>query len=520
MALPRGAYRELENVLGSENISDDLAVLEGYSFFQGADVFGFSKKFVSRPEAVVMPGSTEEVQAVLKICNRRRIKSKAFGTGYGPWAGALSEGIILLDLRRMNRILEIDEKNRHVVVEPYVTFAQVQAEAMKRGLACCTIGSGAQCSFLASHTSMSGSGFPAVSMGISGRNVLGVEWVLPTGEVLKLGSPGFGAGWFSGDGPGPSLRGIMRGMFGACGGLGVFTKCAAKLYPWSGPTALQVNGVSPEYEVEVPPGFRYHLLHFSGWKELADAVYKISDARIAYELYKSGGSSWEPAWVATSNNEFWDNYQSGISRIPKHSVGIVLAADSPGEQQYQDKVLKRILDETGGEFLGLVEEPTFQKRILLHMLMGCHVTRQAYRLAGAFGEASIAAMDTIDVATKAAQLDEEFRRKYIEQGVIMDDGDDNCWMMPYEGGRYAHCEGLTLYDPTDEESIRGAGEVSQEGTRIAMEALLPCPLVIGPALEMIGPTLFNFHIWMHKIKRTFDPNSVSDSSFYVLVGEE
>jgi len=148
MALPREVYQMLEDILGPENISQDLGVLEGYSFYQGADVFGFKKKFVPRPEAVLLPGSTEEVQAILRICNRHKIKSKAFGTGYGPWAGAGGEGVILLDLRRMNQILEIDEKNRYVVAQPYVTFAQVQAEAMKRGLVCCMIGCGAQCSFL------------------------------------------------------------------------------------------------------------------------------------------------------------------------------------------------------------------------------------------------------------------------------------------------------------------------------------------------------------------------------------
>lgn len=520
MALTKEVYKELEDILGPENISEDLAVLEGYSFYQGADVFGFNKKFVNRPEAVVLPAGTEEVQGILKICKRYRIKCKAFSTGYGPWAGAGSEGVILMDLRRMNRILEIDEKNKFVVVEPYVTFSQVQAEAMKRGLTCCTIGAGAQCSFLASHTSMSGSGFPAISMGISGRNVLGVEWVLPTGEVLTLGAPSSGAGWFSGDGPGPSLRGIMRGMFGACGGLGVFTKCAAKLYPWPGPSVVEVNGTSPDYELEAPPGFSYHIFHFPGWKDLADAVYKISDTRIAYMLYKTGGYSWEPAWVSTSNNEFWDKYQAGSFQIPKHSLSIVLAANSPGEQQYQERVLKKILDETGGKLLSLAEEPTFQRRVLLHMIMQCHVTRQVYRPTGAFGEASVAAMDTIDAATRAVQLDEEHRKKYLERGVIMDDGDDNCWMQPYEQGHFAHCEGLTLYDPTDEESIRGAAEISQQGMRICIEEQLPCPLVIGPALEMIGPALFNFHIWMHQIKKTFDPSNVSDSSFYVLVEEE
>jgi glycolate oxidase len=51
-----------------------------------------------------------------------------------------------------------------------------------------------------------------------GRNVLGCEWVLPTGDILNLGTANREGGWFSGDGPGFSLRGILRGRAGANGG--------------------------------------------------------------------------------------------------------------------------------------------------------------------------------------------------------------------------------------------------------------------------------------------------------------
>jgi glycolate oxidase len=78
-------------------------------------------------------------------------------------------------------------------------------------------------------------------MSYSPRNVLGVEWVLPDGELLRLGTPGCGEGWFSGDGPGPSLRGIMRGASGAFGGLGVFTACDIKLFKCPGTPAKKAE---------------------------------------------------------------------------------------------------------------------------------------------------------------------------------------------------------------------------------------------------------------------------------------
>ena len=81
MSLSKDTYRELEDIVGTENISDDLAVLEPYSFAGfGGGVGGWSaeSRFLPRSDAVVLPGSTEEVQAIIKLCNRRRITSKAF----------------------------------------------------------------------------------------------------------------------------------------------------------------------------------------------------------------------------------------------------------------------------------------------------------------------------------------------------------------------------------------------------------------------------------------------------------
>ena len=114
-----------------------------------------------------MPGSTREVQAIVRLCNRRKIKCKAFSTGFGPHNAVASEGEIILDMRRMNRILDIDERNMYVVMEPYVSFAQVQAEAHKRGLNCHIPGAGSQVSALASSTSVAGHGIQGISQGIT-----------------------------------------------------------------------------------------------------------------------------------------------------------------------------------------------------------------------------------------------------------------------------------------------------------------------------------------------------------------
>jgi len=121
------AYKSLEEAVGTENVSREPAVLDGYAWqtLMNEDPDGW----VTRPEAVVLPASTQEVQSVVRACNRHGIKFKAFSTGWGAWASPSQEGVVTIDLRRMDRILEIDEKNMYAVVEPYVCGGLLQAEA-------------------------------------------------------------------------------------------------------------------------------------------------------------------------------------------------------------------------------------------------------------------------------------------------------------------------------------------------------------------------------------------------------
>jgi glycolate oxidase len=60
-------------------------------------------------------------------------------------------------------------------------------------------------------------------------------------------------------------EGILRGAAGALGGLGVFTKCAIHLHPWAGPKTIELKGISPYYETEVPPNFEYHMMEWPTW---------------------------------------------------------------------------------------------------------------------------------------------------------------------------------------------------------------------------------------------------------------
>jgi glycolate oxidase len=116
------------------------------------------------------------------------------------------DGVIQLDLKRMNKIIDIGVKNQIAIVEPYIKAIRLQTELWKQGLNVNVVSCGGTHSVLASITSGWGYGFSGPGLGYSGRNYMGAEWVSPTGEIITIGSAGHGAGWFTAEGPGPSMR--------------------------------------------------------------------------------------------------------------------------------------------------------------------------------------------------------------------------------------------------------------------------------------------------------------------------
>ena len=122
---------DLAGIVGAEYTSDDAATLEKYSR---------DGSFVQprMPTCVVFPQNTEEIQGVLKYANERMIPVTPRSSGIGSYGATIpSQGGIILDLTRMNKILEIDPRNKKVKVEPGVTWAQLQPELAKQGLMVC-----------------------------------------------------------------------------------------------------------------------------------------------------------------------------------------------------------------------------------------------------------------------------------------------------------------------------------------------------------------------------------------------
>ena len=511
------AYKALEDIVGPEFITQEPAILDTYDFVYGMEL-RYPNKFGIRPLAVIIPGSTEEVQAIVKACNRFGTKFKAHSTGFSP--GALQgEGPILsIDMRRMNRILEIDEKNMYAVVEPYVTFADLMNAAIKRGLRSYMINAGPLCSVLANATNMNGFGTSNVSAGFASRRVLAVEWILPDGEKLRLGTLGASGEWFCGDGPGIGLKGVMRGIIGPVGSLGIMTKVAIKLVPWYGPPKLKSFGKPPLYQVEIPESFKIFTYVFPSRDALYEALYLIQEEGIAYLCSRQGPFTTVAARTG-SNKEVLDVWQTpefqGMLKKLYHNMVIAIDASSPREMDFKVKCLEIIVNKLGGELVP--EDQNELTARFLHGFSGLGAVKRVFRSTGGMAS-NPSSEDSLDSVKRAHELGAEIKEKYAKKGVLLDDGDPT-WVT-LEGDMGGHMETPARYNPYNPESRKGALEFYEETGREVVKRKLGISEFEGGLRrgaivhEEAGPQCLNYHVWMKKIKKAFDPNMVGDSRYY------
>ena len=549
MTLARDVYRAFEDIVGSENIADDPAVLDSYVYslsHTAIHIGPFYGVYTPRGAAVLLPGSTEEVQAIVKLCNKYRIRFKASSTFWSAQGYPLEEDTLQLDMRRMDRIIEIDEKNMFAVVEPGVIGATLQAEAMQVGLNTHLAGSGCSCSPLASATSYLGSGPGNLYGGWFYENLLGVEWVMPSGEIFRTGSLGSGCGWFCGEGPGPSMRGVVRGFLGAKGSMGVFTRCAIKLFAWPGPKTLPVEGIVPAYRVRLPENFKVYTAAFPSWKAWADGVYSIWDAGIGYLAHRQFNMFGrdlkfamvrilsDPGRTLADLEELLEDPEvQRATEESKRDFQIVLAGMTTRDIEWQDRVFDEILARTGGWKVEAMNAPEIRDWALLYLIRLGHKNLNlvfAGGYDGAFGFPI-----AMDYGALRAEEVAEFKREWEKRGAMVEAGGD-CMMGPIGGqggGGTGLWENFTCFDPHDRASTEGTLEFFDACTELAREKRWVAagmekwnaaargsngrttPKEERDRLHLSSPQP-SVYRYQRRIKEAFDPNDLGDEYYETL----
>ena len=498
-------YRALEDIVGPENITQEDVILDSYCFAWATEMV-FNDKFAPRPMVVMMPGSAEEVQAIVKVCNKFKVKVKAMSTGWSKYFMG-TEPTATVDLRRMDRLLEIDEKNMYVVVEPYVLYGTIMAECMKRGLRSPIAGAGPSLSALANLACYLGGGVAAITAGSAG-NILACEWVLPDGELIRFGSAEMGLGWFDGDGPGPSIRGIMRGAGGAGGSRGIVTKMALRLAPWYGPDVMKTSTKPPLYDIEIPDNFLVYTIPFPSREKCYKAMEMMGQECVVYTVYRKGPFS-SLAGLCESNQEHYEKWQTGYWQEEcTDALQVVIDASSKRELEYRKKVVLEIVKRFDGKIPAeLNEDPFIQSQFFQHAWIGIHSNRGVFRPTGCHWESAHAG-DTLSAALNSDAPYRDCKESMDKKGWLLNEGDGTSTTAGMDGrGGQSHIP--FRQDPYYPEAVNATLEYHIKSAQVGKDIKQHHGLAYMDSAKGTDVEKTVWYRFIQKFSKMLDPNGIT-----------
>ena len=208
---------EFKKIVGETNVLCDDETLDRYAHDETENLYYL-------PDVVIKPRTPEEISAIMKLCNAKKIPVTPRGAGTGLSGGALPHlGGVVLAMERLNSILEIDERNLQVTTEPGVITEVLQTTVKEKGLFYPPDPASRGSCFIGGNISENSGGPKAVKYGVVKDYVLNLEVVLPTGEIIWTGanvlknSTGYN---------------LTQLMIGSEGTLGIVTKIVLRLIPF------------------------------------------------------------------------------------------------------------------------------------------------------------------------------------------------------------------------------------------------------------------------------------------------
>ncbi|MCY9444978.1 glycolate oxidase subunit GlcD [Bacillus haynesii] len=207
---------QLIEIVGSANYDDSNAGRLVYSY-------DATPQFQSMPDAVIAPRSKEEVSQIVKICNTHRIPIVPRGSGTNLCAGTCpTEGGIVLLFKHMNQILEIDEENLTITVQPGVITLDLIHAAEEKRLFYPPDPSSMKISTIGGNINENSGGLRGLKYGVTRDYVMALEIVLANGDIIRTG------GKLAKDVAGYDLTRLFVGSEGT---LGIITEATLKLIP-------------------------------------------------------------------------------------------------------------------------------------------------------------------------------------------------------------------------------------------------------------------------------------------------
>lgn len=206
--------REMEGIVGKEHISKSRTISELYSYD--------ASLAKGKPGVVVFPADSDQVARVVRAARRAKVAfvPRGFGTNLSGGTIVADQGLIIC-LSRLNRILGIYPESRYAVVQPAVTNLELQDATANLGYFYAPDPASQKVSTIGGNLGENSGGPRCLKYGVTTNHILGMEMVMPEGEILRVGGPAL-------DPPGLDLRGAMVGSEGT---LGIVTEITVRILP-------------------------------------------------------------------------------------------------------------------------------------------------------------------------------------------------------------------------------------------------------------------------------------------------
>lgn len=421
------------------------------------------------PEFVVLPGSVGEVQEVLRLANRERIPVT-------PRVGGLTlselaipyGGGILLDLKRMNRILEVNEESMYAVVESGATTGQLVTYLEENHpdlWFCCphappSVG-------VVSNAIIHGAGQVSLKYGFSSDMINGLEVVLPTGEVLRTGSCALGRSWAVRHCL-PDFNGLFLGWFGATG---VITKASIQLWP----------------KPKVRDALFYRI---DSVDDTVDVLLKLARSEACDDIYVN-------SWTGTSVKRYY--MPEKPEGVPEIIMDVILSARSQEEMELKKRVVGGVVEEAArrGARVEEFDPPSFLKAAML--MVPQPLPFMDLMLGG--GAEYLGCYIPIEATGKAYKKGAEIAKKYGFQYLHV--------VRPFRTGHVAGIMYAFPFNKRDPGTVDRLRRVLVEICEAAIELggvpWKPSPMVQKVVLRHADREYVEL---MRKIKRMLDPNGI------------
>ena len=319
--------KQLMDIVGPEHVSSDLADLVAY---ERDDQFALVPPH--RPDYIVRPSTREEIRAIIRCANRYRIPVVPLAAGINRKGLCIpTKGGILLDLRRMNRILEINEEMMTATIEPGVNFGQLVQEVKKTGLRVITPWAPSTASVLANYM-LRGIYGPSTRYGID--HLISIEVVLPNGDVLQTGSANTPKAMpYCGIVYGPDLCKLFQANPGT---FGVLTKGTIRLYPM--PEVIKPLMTShASYEAMIEPAIEMvkRNLVAGCWTMMftRKALKIMAEGSLFEEFVDILPENFYTMWLfVEGNREQAETDEKAVKELVEESEGVVLPITTEMEE--------------------------------------------------------------------------------------------------------------------------------------------------------------------------------------------